>query len=65
MNDNWIELSKQSSFASFEERTLYLSNHECWLDTMNLHETSWILFAGQEIHNNEPFGWPRHRLEEI
>jgi len=25
---------------------------------MNLHETSWILFADKGSHRNESFGWP-------
>ena len=59
MNDKWVRLSKQSNTASLSRRLQYLDKHEVWLDTLNLHETCWILFAGDEIHINESFGWPR------
>ncbi|KKL17203.1 hypothetical protein LCGC14_2487920 [marine sediment metagenome] len=59
MNDNWVELSKKSNIATVKERSCYLSGHEIWLDYMNLHETSWMLFAGKDAHYNECFGWPR------
>ena len=58
MNDYWVKLSKQSNTASFSERLRYLDKHEIWLDSLNLHETSWILFADQDEHRSEPFGWP-------
>lgn len=58
MNDLWIALSKQSNTASVMERAQYFSYHEIWLDSMNLHETSWVLFADKGSHRNESFGWP-------
>ena len=58
MNDLWIKLSKQSNTATLSQRLRHLDKHEVWLDTLNLHETSWILFADKDPHKNESFGWP-------
>lgn len=58
MNNLWIKLSKQSNTAILSERLCYLDIHEIWLDSMNLHETSWMLFADEDAHQNESFGWP-------
>jgi len=58
MNDFWIKLSKKSNTAPLPQRLQYLDKHEVWLDTLNLHETSWILFADKGSHRDESFGWP-------
>ncbi len=58
MNNLWVRLSKQSNTSTLSDRMRYLSGHEIWLDSMNLHETSWILFADENTHQQESFGWP-------
>lgn len=55
MNDLWIELSKESNTTPLCRRLQHLDKHEVWLDTLNLHETSWMLFADKE---DESVGWP-------
>ena len=59
MNDRWVRLSKETYFATLSQRLQYLDKHEVWLDALNLHETSWILFADRGSHRDESFGWPR------
>ncbi len=59
MNNNWVRLSKESNTASLSRRLQHLDKHEVWLDYMNLHETSWMLFADKVTHQQESFGWPR------
>lgn len=34
-------------------------DHEDWLDCLNLHETSWILFAWRDRAMKYDFGWPK------
>ncbi len=58
MNNLWVRVSKQSNTSALSQRMHYFSGHEVWLDSMNLHETSWMLFADKGSHRNESFGWP-------
>lgn len=53
MKNYWIEYSNRRGDVDLDDY-----DHEDWLDYLNLYETSWILFAGKTIHNNEPSGWP-------
>lgn len=57
MNNEWIHCSK----LLVEEHKLdddKCLSHEEWLDYLNLHETSWMLFATIGRRNSYVFGWP-------
>lgn len=62
MNDNWVRCSKivVNNIRTDDQR---ICDHEDWLDYLNLHETSWLLFAwGDRIHKHD-FGWPSKKHE--
>lgn len=57
MNNEWIQCSRLSIKEHKLDSDKYLS-HENWLDYLNLHETSWMLFVTIEGRNSYKFGWP-------
>ena len=59
MNNAWIYCSKA---VIDDHRGFLLCDHERWLDTLNLHEISWMLFA--TINDRDGgFGWPGRKHE--
>ena len=58
MNDSWITCSKMlANDIRTHDQSSY--DHEDWLDCLNLHETSWILFAWRDRAMKYDFGWPK------
>jgi len=64
MNNEWVKYSDRSS-----EDIVVVTDHEDWLDYLNLYETSWILFVWTRSNwtgsNSEDgnFGWPSKKHE--
>jgi len=56
MNDCWVTSSKMVAKDLREDERI--RNHEDWLDCLNLHETSWMLFACTDADIMYKFGWP-------
>lgn len=56
MNDEWVQCSK-AVVKDFDEH--HDHTHEDWLDSLNLHETSWILFVTIDDRVSGNFGWPK------
>lgn len=56
MNNNWIRCSKITNVINMNDiaKQTQSYNHEKWLDRLNLHETSWMLF----VNRRNRFGWP-------
>lgn len=57
MNNEWIYRSKRIVKEHNLANDKDLS-HEDWLDCMNLHETSWMLFVTIDYRDSYAFGWP-------
>jgi len=57
MNDEWIQRSREA-VEHFKRDNKKNLSHEDWLDYLNLHETSWILFVTIEDRVSSDFGWP-------
>ncbi len=55
MNDSWVKCSKIVATDRREHQRI--RNHEDWLDCLNLHETSWMLFACTDDDIMYKFGW--------
>ncbi len=54
MNNEWVKFSDRSG-----EAEVFISDHEDWLDTLNLYETSWMLFVwNRDNSKSGDFGWP-------
>ena len=59
MNNEWVKYSDRSA-----EDDVFISDHEDWLDYLNLYETSWMLFAWNRSNSRSGnFGWPRKEHE--
>ena len=54
MNNEWVKYSDRSS----DDDTFFVSDHEDWLDYLNLYETSWMLFVWNSNNEGGNFGWP-------
>jgi len=61
MNDSWVRCSKIVAKDLREDKRI--RNHEDWLDCLNLHETSWMLFACTDYDFTYKFGWPDKKHE--
>lgn len=59
MNNEWVRFSDRSG-----EAEVFVTDHEDWLDYLNMYETSWILFVWTR-NNREggKFGWPSKEHE--
>jgi len=55
MNNDWIYCSREVVKDLEGKR---VCNHEDWLDILNLHETSWMLFVTIDGRASCEFGWP-------
>ena len=55
MNNDWIHCSKEV-IKDLEGKRI--CSHEDWLDILNLHETSWMLFVAIDNRASCVFGWP-------